>query len=103
MNVNVSVKPHLEYLGKKVKDRVTGIVGICTSVGFDLYGCVQAVVSPGLDKEGEPRKLHWFDLSRLEVIEHERIMAPPRFGWEFAPEAISAKGPEDKPIMGRDV
>jgi hypothetical protein len=34
----------LKLLGTKVRDVVTGFVGIVTSVSFDLYGCVQAVV-----------------------------------------------------------
>jgi len=35
---------HLEMLGKEGFDVVTGFDGVITSVSFDLYGCVQAVV-----------------------------------------------------------
>ena len=35
---------HFELLGYKVKDSVTGFTGVVTSISFELYGCVQALV-----------------------------------------------------------
>jgi len=53
-----NVKKHLSLLGLKVKDKVTGYTGVVASIGFDLYGCVQAIVNPGMDKDGKlPFKL----------------------------------------------
>lgn len=49
-----NIRKHLEMLGYAVRDRVTGLEGIVTSIGFDLYGCIQAVVNLGLDKEAQP-------------------------------------------------
>lgn len=71
---------HLSLLGQEVKDRVTGYDGVVTHVGFDLYGCIQAIVNkPGVDNNGELNKGVWFDVNRLEVISSLPIMEPPTF------------------------
>ena len=46
----MNIKSHLSILGKPVKDKVTGMKGIVSSVSFDLYGCIQVIVNPGLGK-----------------------------------------------------
>lgn len=70
---------HLKLLGFKVKDVVTGFTGVISSISFDLYGCVQAIVNPGLDKDGKPGDMHWFDLKRLEPIGDKPVMEQPTF------------------------
>ena len=35
------VERHLDVLGYKVSDLITGVEGITTSVAFYLYGCTQ--------------------------------------------------------------
>jgi hypothetical protein len=40
------IEQHLTILGKPVRDRVTKMSGIATSVCFDLYGCIQVCVNP---------------------------------------------------------
>ena len=62
-------KAHLDLLGFKVKDKVTGASGVVSSVSFDLYGCIQAVVSPPAPPEGEPKEGRWYDIARLEIID----------------------------------
>lgn len=75
MNViNGSVK----LLGLNVKDRVTGFVGMCASVTFDAYGCVQAFVSPPVAADGKLADGHWFDVKRL-VLNGARVMPEPNF------------------------
>lgn len=74
-------KKHLELLGWEVKDTVTGFKGVVTHVGLDLYGCVQALVQPGVvvDKESNKQTLEnqtWFDVSRLEKIGEVKEMQP---------------------------
>jgi hypothetical protein len=72
-----------ELLGLKVKDRITGNVGVVTSISYDLYGCIQALVTPGqMGKEGEYPKQHWFDTSRLAVLSAEPVMNVPSFNGE---------------------
>jgi len=92
----INVKKHLDILGRKVKCRVTGFSGVATSVGFDLYGCIQVIVNPGTDKDGKPMESHWFDIGRLEV-KGDPVMRTPNF--EFGPQAEGLKGPAEKPAM----
>jgi|SRR6185369_17542753 len=89
----LNVKGHLDLLGFKVKDRVTGFTGVVTSISFDLYGCIQAIVHPGLDKDGKPLEQNWFDVNRLQLA-GERVMPLPNF--DFGPIAEGLKGPADK-------
>lgn len=93
--MNINVNNHLSMLGLKVRDRVSGYTGTITSVGFDLYGCIQAVVHPGIDKEGKLGDPCWFDIARLEVTDKKPVMALPNF--EFGPVSEGQKGPSEKP------
>ena len=97
----VNLKRHLDLLGLRVRCRVTGFCGVVTSIGFDLYGCIQAIVHPGIDKEGKQGESQWFDVNRLEVTDPTPVMARPEFDW--TPEAVSAgqKGPADRPRMNK--
>jgi hypothetical protein len=64
----------LNYLGLRVRDKVTDYPGVVTSVSFDLYGCIQGLVNPGMDKEGKLKELTWFDLNRLEIVDTAPVM-----------------------------
>lgn len=77
-------------LGYPVKDRVTQFVGVVTSVAFDLYGCVQCVVTPPAGEAGKMEDSRWFDEKRLEVTGN-RVMPLPSFG-----DAIP--GPQSKSL-----
>jgi hypothetical protein len=90
-----NVHKHLSILGMRVADRVTGLVGVATSVGFDLYGCVQVIVNPGIDKDGKLRDQLWFDIARLEVVSAEPVMKQPDFSSGHVAEGL--KGPAEKP------
>lgn len=93
----VPINKHLSLLGLKVRCRVSGLEGIVTSVCFDLYGCIQAIVDPGLDKEGKQKERAWLDISRLEIVSKNPVMEQPAFMW--TPEDVSEgkKGPAEKP------
>ena len=98
MKMNINMKKHVNLLGFKCKDKVTGIKGVIIHVGFDLYGCVQAVVHPGLDKKSdEMLETLWFDIARLEIIGNKPVMTPPNF--DYGPAAEGLKGPSEKPSM----
>ena len=73
------MQEHLRLLGFKVRDVVTGFEGVVESISFDLYGCVQAVVRPGLDEKGLLQDGRWFDLKRLSAISDAPVMAAPTF------------------------
>ena len=92
----VNIKQHLDYLGLKVQDKVTGYKGVVASVSFDLYGCVQTIVNPGTDKDGKLQESQWFDIARLEILDYEPVMLRPDF--EFGQSARGEKGPAEKPF-----
>jgi hypothetical protein len=89
----------MKLLGHRVKDTVTGLEGVVTSITFDLYGCVQAIVHPGLDKDGKPRETLWFDVARLARISTHPVMDPPDFWGVTREQAITdgVKGAADRP------
>lgn len=91
----MKVYEHLELLGQKVEDRVTGFKGVVTSLSFDLYGCIQAIVHPGMGEDGKLAECNWFDVNRLKVLSKKPVMAVP----DFIQGAIAEgkKGPAEKP------
>ena len=97
----VNLKKHLDLLGMNVKDRVTGFTGVVATVGFDLYGCIQAVVNPGTDKDGKLMDSQWFDINRLTVTSSAPVMDRPEFEW--TPQSLSEglKGPAERPTMSK--
>jgi len=82
---------HLKWLGLRVLDVVTGFAGIVTAVSFDLYGCVQAVVSPSVNEKGDLGDGRWFDTKRLTVTSDTPVMAVPSFA--------VVPGPTEKPVF----
>jgi hypothetical protein len=83
------VEDLVQLLGLRVKDKVTGFSGVVTSVCMDLYGCKQALLHPGMDKDGKLLEQGWFDQNRIEIINKKPVMLPPA--------ATTVKGPADKP------
>ena len=56
-------------LGQKVEDKVTRLKGIVTSHTKFLNGCHQLGVSAEkLDKDGDVKKVEYFDIEQLDVI-----------------------------------
>jgi hypothetical protein len=91
------MKQHIELLGKKAKDRVTGFKGVISSVSFDLYGCIQAAITPPVDKNGETTGGQWFDVTRLEVNTGNPVMAVPDFDAGYVADGL--KGAAEKPAI----
>lgn len=85
---------HLDYLGYQVTDKVRGIVGVVTSLSFDLYGCIQVLVSPC----GADASVLWLDISRVDVDRSGgRVMPLPDFTRGYIAEG--KKGPANKPVF----
>lgn len=81
---------YLDILGHRVYDRITGYSGVATSVSFDLYGCVQVNINPGLTAEGKLGDQYWFDYSRVVVASETKVMDPPAvFKSDTGPETKS--------------
>lgn len=94
--MKTNVEKYLALRGHRVRDKVTAFEGIVTAISFDLYGCIQALVNPGLDKEQKPRNSEWLDLNRIDVLTVEPVMTVPTF--DYGPIAEAQKGPAEKPV-----
>ena len=62
----------MSMLGIKVRDRVTGFVGIVTTIAYHLTGCRRAWVEGPANDKGETQE-RWIDESRLEVVDLTRV------------------------------
>lgn len=93
----VILNKNLELLGMRVEDRVTGFKGVVASVTFDLYGCIQAIVNPGMTAEGKLGESQWFDISRLQVVDPTPVMRRPDFDWTPQNVADGGKGSAERP------
>ena len=89
---------HINLLGQKVRCKTTGISGVVTSVSFDLYGCIQAVVQPPANADNTVPAGVWCDVNRLE-ISGGRVMNTPNFDHQII--ADGDHGPAAKPIVLR--
>lgn len=70
---------YMKMLGFKGKDRVTGFEGTVASISFDLYGCVQAALTPEVGKDGKAGDGHWYDAKRIEITSKKPVMAAPDY------------------------
>lgn len=87
---------YMKFLGMNARDVITGAKGIVTSISFDLYGCVQGLLNPGLDKDGKPGELFWYDLKRLETTSNTPVMKVPTF--ESVPGGQKLPQPTSMPM-----
>lgn len=60
------IRESIGLLGLRVKDKITGLVGVIVAISFDLPGCIQAYVSTPIGKDGKLHS-HWFDVNRMET------------------------------------
>lgn len=54
-------------LGRTYKDKITGLVGVCTGVCTYISGCTQALIAPR-SKDGKSSESVWFDTQRLDWV-----------------------------------
>ena len=90
------IEKHMQLLGMIVKDKVTNFEGVVTSVSFDLYGCIQAIVCPPASGS-EIKESRWFDVTRLKVKSKKPVMNLPDFDAGYIAEG--KKGPAEKPAL----
>jgi len=70
------INESIQLLGANATDKVTGFNGVITSVCFDLYGCVQVILTPTADEKGDVRDGRWFDIGRLRILSRGEMAAP---------------------------
>ena len=91
----MEVMKHLDLLGHKAADVVTGFTGIISTISFDLYGCVQAAITPRVN-DGKLGDSAWFDITRISMFEYDPVMKLPDFAKGHIAEG--RKGCAEKPI-----
>lgn len=96
MSNTEAIQSHIKNLGFKAKDKVTGFKGVITSLNFDLYGCIQYLLSPATDKDGKQPDSGWFDVTRLEITNKSPVMEQPNF--DAGHIAEGKKGSNEKPL-----
>ena len=74
------MQQYMKCLGETVRDKLTDIEGTVTSISFDLYGCVQAIIKQRIDKDGKVPDTKWHDIKRLDIIPGGHIMPVPNYG-----------------------
>jgi hypothetical protein len=92
----MSQQNHISLLGLRARDAVTGFNGVISTVSFDLYGCVQAVITPRVDDNGKIKDGQWFDVTRLVILDNKPVMTQPDFNAGYVAEG--KKGCADKPL-----
>lgn len=80
----------LNLLGFIVQDKVTGLRGVVTSISFDLYGCVQAIIQPPQAADGSIPEVRWMDVCRLALVPNNTRVMKPNFA--------HIHGPAEKPL-----
>ena|ERR1035437_6233368 len=95
----VTIATYIMMLGLNVRDRVTGFKGMLSSVSFDVYGCVQGLVTPPI-VDGKLQDMNWFDLKRLDA-DGERVFAAPVFSTnqQGVPGGNHLPGPARVPVQ----
>ena len=89
-------KKHIDLLGYRGTDKITGFEGVIDSVSFDLYGCVQVTLKPPIDKDGAIPAGSWFDVTRIQIHRVAgRVVDTPNFDAGYVAEG--KKGAADKP------
>lgn len=90
------IHKHLQLLGIPVQDKVTNVKGVVTSICFDLYGCVQALVNPGQKADGTLAEQLWLDVGRLQRLSNRPVMQQPDY--IAGRQAEGKQGAADKPV-----
>jgi hypothetical protein len=89
MDKQKQYEKHISILGFEAEDKITGFSGVITSMSFDLYGCVQAIITcKELDKDNKPIN-GWYDVTRLTITSTKRVMKIPNFDEGYVAEGKS--------------
>ena len=78
-------------LGDKVKDPVSGFIGVAVSSHHYLHGCTRISVQPPVDKDGKLPEIQSFDEPQLEVLKTQVVKPDP------APSPQRTGGPAKYP------
>lgn len=63
-----------KFIGRKVKDVVTGFCGTATGFVTYLTGCSQVLVQPPVKEDGGMVDSIWFDETRIEFLDGAKLV-----------------------------
>jgi hypothetical protein len=91
-------------LGDKVRDRISGVVGIVIARTEWLYGCVRCTVQPQEMKDGRAIDGTVVDEPQLEILQRSAIEDVPQWREPEAPKPRRATpaGPRPDPSQRPD-
>jgi len=89
------MKEHFKMLGCEAEDKVTKAKGVITSICFDLYGCIQVLLTPEADSK---TNVKWYDITRIKSLSNNPVMNIPDF-FDNSDISEGKKGPAEKPIQ----
>ena len=92
------IQETINLLGKRGRDKITGVEGVVECVTFDLYGCVQIILRQKVKEDGKIPASGWLDVQRIVVQDDERVMNVPDFNAVAVKPAEYPNGPAEKPI-----
>jgi hypothetical protein len=84
-------------MGMKVKDRITGFVGIVTGRTTYITGCDRIIVQPPIRKDGKVPDSRYVDEPMVEVVGRSRVG---EVGKKIPKKRRG--GPKDEPVDARD-
>ena len=79
MEYETTIINHLKLLGLKVRDKVTNFEGVVISIGFDLFGCIQALVKPVVNDNYKMEDPCWLVVTRLIIVSESPVMKVPNY------------------------
>ncbi len=67
-------------LGDRVRDRISGVRGICIGYTYWLYGCERVTIQPEESKDGKPAEGICIDAAQCEIVKSAVVQGynPPR-------------------------
>lgn len=99
-----SMETLVGVLGIRVQDMATGLIGVVTSVSFDLSGCLQVLIAPPAKEDGTLPERAWFDIGRVQML--NRVVDAPGFSAYTLPKEKredGVRGTEPKPVSSKPV
>jgi len=91
-------------LGKRGRDRISGMTGVLSSIGFELCDShIRIAISPPVDKEGKLFDGRWMSISRIEIVDDTHVMPVPTFSTALPTYGATPQqhthGPADGPSL----
>ena len=68
-----------DLLGKRGRDKVTGLEGVVESISFNLYGEVMVALRPVQQFDGNISNAFWLQEQRIVIEDGERVIDVPDF------------------------